>query len=123
MGRPRKQPRRIVTFNLNLPLADAIDEAMLKLPPKRRNRSEWMNQNLPELLDRADDQRELRIDPAARINDIPDEELYDEAEKRGIISRFTTKRRILLALQAVKEDLPDKKRLISDLEKALRDAK
>jgi hypothetical protein len=122
MGRPRKQPRRIVTFNLNLPLADAIDEAMLKLPPKRRNRSEWMNENLPTILKASEDTASLRIDPAALISEIPDEELYDEAESRGIISRFTTKRRLLLALQAVREDLPDKKRLISDLERAMRDA-
>jgi hypothetical protein len=122
MGRPRKQPRRIVTFNLNLPLADAIDEAMMKMPPKKRNRSEWMNRNLPTILEAAEDTAALRIDPAALISDIPDEELYDEAEARGIISRFTTKRRLLLALQAVREDLPDKKRLISDLERAMRDA-
>jgi hypothetical protein len=122
MGRPRKQPRRIVTFNLNLPLADAIDEAMMKMPPKKRNRSEWMNRNLPTILEAAEDTAALRIDPAALISDIPDEELYDEAEARGIITRFTTKRRLLLALQAVREDLPDKKRLISDLERAMRDA-
>jgi hypothetical protein len=111
-----------VTFNLNLPLADAIDEAMMKMPPKKRNRSEWMNRNLPTILEAAEDTAALRIDPAALISDIPDEELYDEAEARGIITRFTTKRRLLLALQAVREDLPDKKRLISDLERAMRDA-
>ncbi len=45
MGRPRKQPRRIVTFNLNLPLAEAIDD----LPVK--NRSEWANKALKEVLE------------------------------------------------------------------------
>ncbi|MFZ9048825.1 MAG: hypothetical protein ACO20Y_08585 [Poseidonia sp.] len=45
MGRPRKQPRRIVTFNLNLPLAEAIDN----LPVK--NRSEWANTALQAVLD------------------------------------------------------------------------
>lgn len=116
MGRPRKQPRRIVTFNLNLPLAEAIDD----LPVK--NRSEWMNKHLPTLLEAAEDARNITVDPAARIADIPDEELYDAAEERGIITRFTTKRRLLLALQAVRAEMPTKKRLIKDLEKAFNDA-
>lgn len=45
MGRPRKQPRRIVTFNLNLSLAEAIDN----LPVK--NRSDWANDALQGVLD------------------------------------------------------------------------
>jgi len=55
MGRPRKQPRRIMTFNLNQPLAKAIDE----LPVK--NRSEWANKVLQEVLDgRVEDKAEAR---------------------------------------------------------------
>jgi hypothetical protein len=105
-----------VTFNLNLPLAEAIDN----LPVK--NRSEWMNKQLPALLEARSDVADLKIDPAARIADIDDEELFLEAEKRGIVTTFSTKRRILLALQVVREEMPKKKQLISNLEKALRDA-
>jgi hypothetical protein len=105
-----------VTFNLNLPLAEAIDD----LPVK--NRSEWMNKQLPALLEAREDVADLKIDPAARIASIPDDELFLEAEKRGIVAGFSTKRRILLALQAVREDMPTKKQLITNLEKALRDA-
>lgn len=45
MGRPRKQPRRIMTFNLNTGLADEIDDLPIK------NRSEWANKVLREVLD------------------------------------------------------------------------
>jgi len=45
MGRPRKQPRRIVTFNLDLTTADRIDALGLK------NRSEWANRALLEVMD------------------------------------------------------------------------
>lgn len=45
MGRPRKQPRRVVTFNLNVPLADEIDNLAVK------NRSEWANRVLKDVLD------------------------------------------------------------------------
>lgn len=45
MGRPRKQPRRITTFNLNLDLAEAIDDLPIK------NRSDWANKVLQEVLD------------------------------------------------------------------------
>lgn len=92
MGRPRKQPRRIVTFNLNLPLADAIDEAMLKLPPKRRNRSEWMNKNLPAILEDKED-REERV-----LEEISDEELFSMAESRMIANTFSESRLIVLLL-------------------------
>lgn len=44
MGRRRKQPRRIVTFNLNDELADEIDN--LRLP----NRSEWANKVFKDYL-------------------------------------------------------------------------
>lgn len=69
MGRPRKQPRRIVTFNLNIPLAEAIDD----LPVK--NRSEWMNKQLPALLQAKEDASELRVDPAALVDSIPSQRL------------------------------------------------
>lgn len=64
MGRKRKQPRRIVTFNLNIPLADAIDDLPIK------NRSEWANRVLREVIDqrletRRDALDEMRLDAAA----------------------------------------------------------
>lgn len=54
MGRRRKQPRRIVTFNLNQSIADEIDD--LRLP----NRSEWANKVLREVLDGRTEDRQLR---------------------------------------------------------------
>jgi len=45
MGRPRKQPRRIVTFNLNADLAQRIDDLNLS------NRSEWANGVFREVMD------------------------------------------------------------------------
>ena len=45
MGRPRKQPRRIMTFNLNEPLAQRIDDLNLS------NRSEWANGVFKEVMD------------------------------------------------------------------------
>lgn len=45
MGRPRKQPRRIVTFNLDVTTADRIDDLGIS------NRSEWANKALLEVMD------------------------------------------------------------------------
>lgn len=45
MGRPRKQPRRIVTFNLDVTTADRIDDLGIS------NRSEWANRALIEVMD------------------------------------------------------------------------
>lgn len=63
MGRKRKQPRRIVTFNLNIPLADAIDDLPIK------NRSEWANKVLRDVLEqrletRKDALEEMRLEAA-----------------------------------------------------------
>ena len=49
MGRPRKQPRRIVTFNINESLADDIDNLNLK------NRSEWANRVFSEFISERQD--------------------------------------------------------------------
>lgn len=89
MGRPRKQPRRIVTFNLNIPLAEAIDN----LPVK--NRSEWANTALQGVLDnRSETSKEaldnLRLDVAAEAAD---------AEREAILNN--PKRAVLTALLAL----------------------
>lgn len=86
MGRPRKQPRRIVTFNLNLPLAEAIDD----LPVK--NRSEWMNDNLPTLLENRDATQALKRGGEAALEAIPDDLLFETADAQGIMDTFSTAR-------------------------------
>lgn len=45
MGRPRKQPRRILTFNINETTAQRIDDLNLA------NRSEWANGVFLEVMD------------------------------------------------------------------------
>jgi hypothetical protein len=67
MGRPRKQPRRILTFNLNTGLADAIDALPIK------NRSEWANKVLQEVLDGRVEAQEMK-------SSIARDELRIEAE-------------------------------------------
>ena len=124
MGRPRKEPRQVVTFNIPVGVAEKIDDLRLS------NRSEWMKGVLKDYFKTREMSREknqietsLIADPAREIKRIADAQIFDEAESRGIVAeRFSTKRRIILALQAVREEMPTKKRLISDLEKALRDA-
>lgn len=81
MGRRRKQPRRIVTFNLNQSIADEIDD--LRLP----NRSEWANKVLREVLDGRTEERQLR-DAAVR-----DDLAYD-AEQRLINELLTNPARL-----------------------------
>lgn len=93
MGRPRKQPRRIVTFNLNLPLAEAIDN----LPVK--NRSEWMNKNLPSLLESEEDIKTQVIDA------LSDDELFALADSQGFASTLSTRRLIVLLVNKVSSDL------------------
>lgn len=56
MGRPRKSPRRVVTFNINLGTADRIDELRLS------NRSEWANKVFTDYLDNRDDLTKTAID-------------------------------------------------------------
>jgi len=83
MGRPRKQPRRIVTFNLNLPLAEAIDD----LPVK--NRSEWMNDNLPTLLENRDVAENLRRGGERALESVDDDLLFSTAKSQGIMSTYS----------------------------------
>lgn len=45
MGRPRKQPRRVMTFNINETTAQRIDNLNLS------NRSEWANKALLDVMD------------------------------------------------------------------------
>jgi len=56
MGRPRKQPRRIVTFNLNADLAQRIDDLNLS------NRSEWANGVFREVMDDRLAQRQGQVE-------------------------------------------------------------
>lgn len=56
MGRPRKTPRRVVTFNINLATADRIDDLRLS------NRSEWANKVFTDYLDNRDDLTKTAID-------------------------------------------------------------
>lgn len=93
MGRPRKQPRRIMTFNINLPLADAIDA----LPVK--NRSEWMNRSLPALLDAQQANRALKAGGERAIEMIDTDLLFQEAESRNIADTMNDSRLIILLLQ------------------------
>lgn len=81
MGRPRKQPRRIVTFNLNLPLASRIDD----LPVK--NRSEWANKVLAEVLDGRDASSKVAIEDAKF-----------EAAEQAIADLASNKRRLAAML-------------------------
>jgi len=83
MGRPRKQPRRIVTFNLNLPLAEAIDD----LPVK--NRSEWMNDNLPTLLENRDVAENLRRGGERALESVDDDLLFSTAKSQGIMATYS----------------------------------
>ncbi len=71
MGRPRKQPRTILTFNVNDSTAERIDALRLS------NRSEWANKVFKDYLDERDETRDvfekraqIIADPASRINDI-----------------------------------------------------
>lgn len=86
MGRPRKQPRRIVTFNLNLPLAEAIDG----LPVK--NRSEWANKVLKKVIEDRDpavqeEREEEALDRVAEIEDAFLESLLNNPERLALILR------------------------------------
>lgn len=82
MGRPRKQPRRIVTFNLNLPLAEAIDD----LPVK--NRSEWANKVLKEVLDnRQSTTKEALEDRDVATEDALLEELSKNPQRLALMLR------------------------------------
>lgn len=92
MGRPRKQPRRIMTFNLNVPLADAIDA----LPVK--NRSEWMNNVLPDVLEGRDTAENLRRGGERALESIDDELLFEAAESQGIMDTFSDSRLIAVLL-------------------------
>lgn len=92
MGRPRKQPRRIMTFNLNVPLADAIDA----LPVK--NRSEWMNNVLPDVLENRDSAENLRRGGERALESIDDDLLFEAAESQGIMDTFTVARLITVLL-------------------------
>lgn len=56
MGRPRKTPRRVVTFNINVATADRIDDLRLS------NRSEWANKVFTDYLDDRDNLTKTAID-------------------------------------------------------------
>ena len=105
MGRPRKQPRTILTFNVNDATAERIDALRLS------NRSEWANKVFKDYLDDRDETAEtfekraqVIADPAARINDI------------------STRRLAAVLLGRLTEDAPsDFKQLKTNLQNALKD--
>lgn len=73
MGRPRKQPRRIVTFNLNADLAQRIDDLNLS------NRSEWANGVFREVMDDRLAQRQGQVlEDIANAEDRAAQEAVDE---------------------------------------------
>lgn len=83
MGRPRKQPRTILTFNVNDATAERIDALRLS------NRSEWANKVFKDYLDDRDETREafearskVIADPAALIAQIPNRQLLGAALAR-----------------------------------------
>lgn len=83
MGRPRKEPRRITTFNLPLALSEQIDGLNLS------NRSEWMAGVLRDYFKRREETAEafadraaVIADPAALITQIPDRQLLAAALAR-----------------------------------------
>jgi len=72
MGRPRKQPARITTFNLPITTADRIDDLRLS------NRSAWATKVFDDYFadreaqaERIEQAAAVRADPAARIAEIP----------------------------------------------------
>lgn len=88
MGRPRKQPRRITTFNLNLPLAEAIDA----LPVK--NRSDWANKVLQDVLEGRQERQELQTEVGRREIEIEAEEallenLQNDPKRLALMLRQT----------------------------------
>lgn len=83
MGRPRKQPRTILTFNVNDSTAERIDALRLS------NRSEWANKVFKDYLDERESTREafeqraqVIADPAALIAQIPNRQLLTAALAR-----------------------------------------
>lgn len=85
MGRPRKQPRRIVTFNLNVPTADRIDDLGIS------NRSEWANRVFTAYLDNRDNNTEQAT--RQRIN-----RAVEEAENDLLNSLSDDPRRLAVML-------------------------
>tara|TARA_Y100000015_G_scaffold14189_1_gene13597 strand:- start:690 stop:1028 length:339 start_codon:yes stop_codon:yes gene_type:complete len=81
-----------MTFNLNVPLADAIDA----LPVK--NRSEWMNNVLPDVLEGRDTAENLRRGGERALEAIDDELLFEAAESQGIMDTFSDSRLIAVLL-------------------------
>ena len=72
MGRPRKQPRRIVTFNLNADLAQRIDDLNLS------NRSEWANGVFREVMDDRLAQRQgQQLEDIANAEELARQDLLD----------------------------------------------
>lgn len=76
MGRPRKQPARITTFNLPITTADRIDDLRLS------NRSAWATKVFNDYFAEREAFAEgieqaaaVRADPAARIAEIPTKQL------------------------------------------------
>ena len=128
MGRPRKQPARIMTANLPLTTWDLMDELRLS------NRSVWLNRVILEEVERENENKdaykarmaasrkdiEEMLNTDKYVHKISDDVLFNEAEKRGIVAeRFNDKRRIILALQVARE--MNKKQLIKNLESALKE--
>lgn len=72
MGRPRKQPRRVMTFNINETTAQRIDNLNLS------NRSEWANKALLDVMDGRLAEREDLLD---RHNDETIDQIRDELLK------------------------------------------
>jgi hypothetical protein len=81
-----------MTFNINLPLADAIDA----LPVK--NRSEWLNKTLPAVLDAQQANRALQAGGERAIEMIDTDLLFAEAEARSITDTMTDSRLIAILL-------------------------
>jgi hypothetical protein len=81
-----------VTFNLNIPLADAIDD----LPVK--NRSEWMNKVLPDILAEDEDRRNLSAGGERALESISNELLFETALSEGIMDTFSESQLIAVLL-------------------------
>lgn len=121
MGRPRKQPRRVMTFNINESTAQRIDNLNLA------NRSEWANKALLDVMDSRIEERQALLDRhnEKTIADIEDDllkrlsedphrlttMLFSAIQRVGldqvkIKGRYTLSEQLLLAIQAkaFKED-------------------
>ena len=108
MGRPRKQPARILTANIPLTTWDDLDALRLT------NRSVWLNRVILDEIERESTGKDLHAARATLLkqqNDMMD----DPAQQ---IHRIPTSRLAGALLSRIPED---KKRLRSDLVRLIRD--